>query len=189
MHLLYICNQQAKIVLRENYINEDYARVRTDFYHIERKESLVSIASYCLMPNHFHLLIRETVEGGVSKFMQKLKTAYTMYFNEKYGRRGTLFESSYKAKHITDDVYLKYVISYIHLNPVKLIQPSWKKDGITDTKKTLAYLNNYHASSYIDYAVNNREETNILDKESVLRNFDGTPNFKMFVKFWLSYKE
>ncbi|KKT80846.1 MAG: Transposase, partial [Parcubacteria group bacterium GW2011_GWF2_44_8b] len=67
---------------------------------------MVDIGAYCLMPNHFHLLVRERNEKGISLFMQKLITAYTMYFNDKYRRKGRLFESSYKSIHAADDRYL-----------------------------------------------------------------------------------
>ena len=90
---------------------------------LPRKETLVDIGAYCLMPNHFHLLIRETAEGNISRFMLKLQTGYPMYFNKKYQRTGALFEGKFKAKHITNDNHLKYLFAYLHLNPVKITDP------------------------------------------------------------------
>ncbi len=83
-------------------------------------ESLVNVGAYCLMPNHFHLLVQERIEGGIARFMQKLITGYTMYFNKRYQRTGPLFSGVFKSRHVADDRYLQHVVSYIHLNPLDL---------------------------------------------------------------------
>ncbi|MBI3632601.1 MAG: transposase [Candidatus Vogelbacteria bacterium] len=80
-------------------------------------DKLVNLVAFCLMPNHFHLLIQERVSGGISKFMQRLGTAYTMYFNEKDERSGALFQGRFKSKLIDSESYLLRVVDYIHLNP------------------------------------------------------------------------
>jgi len=101
-----------------------------DLKKINRGEQLVNIVTYCLMSNHFHLLIYEKTEGGISKFMQKVTTAYTMYFNKSKQRTGALFQGKFKAKHASiNDNYLKYLVAYIHLNPIKLIDAQWKENG------------------------------------------------------------
>jgi putative transposase len=83
-------------------------------YQRERESPLVAIAAYCLMPNHFHILLTPLVENGISKFMQKLSTGYVMYFNQKYKRTGALFEGKFKSQYVKDDKQLKYLFSYIH---------------------------------------------------------------------------
>jgi len=97
-------------------------------------EPLVAIVSYCLMPNHFHLLLYEICKGGISKFMQRLGTAYTMYFNEKYTRSGALFQGRFKSRLITDEEYLLSVIDYIHMNPIDLNEFNTVR-GILDSYK------------------------------------------------------
>lgn len=77
----------------------------------------VELVSFCLMPNHFHLLIYQRQQGAMSEFMRSLLTSYSMYFNKKYKRSGPLFESRYKASMISDDAYLTHITRYIHLNP------------------------------------------------------------------------
>ena len=109
-------------------------------YDFERGKQIVSIGSYCLMPNHFHILITQTEERGISKFIQKLTTAYVMYYNKKYKRTGGLFEGKFKSEHLNNDRYLKYLFSYIHLNPVKLIDTDWKEAGIKDKRKIIKFL-------------------------------------------------
>lgn len=77
----------------------------------------IKLLAYCLMPNHFHFLIKQDDEKAISKFMQSLITRYSMYFNKKYNRVGKLFQGHYKAVLITDEAYLLHLSRYIHLNP------------------------------------------------------------------------
>ena len=77
----------------------------------------VELLCFCLMPNHFHLLIYQHQLSEMTHFMRSLLTSYSMYFNKKYKRSGPLFESRYKASLISDDAYLEHVTRYIHLNP------------------------------------------------------------------------
>ncbi len=85
----------------------------------QKRKPIVSVISFCLMHNHYHLILKETSEAGISKFMHKLGTGYTLYFNAKNNRSGSLFQGTYKAKHAEDDRYLKYLFEYIHLNPIR----------------------------------------------------------------------
>lgn len=77
----------------------------------------LELVSFCLMPNHIHLLIYQRQAGAMAAFMRSLLTSYSMYFNKKYGRTGPLFESRYKAALISSDDYLAHITRYIHLNP------------------------------------------------------------------------
>jgi len=76
---------------------------------------LVEFLCYCLNPNHFHFMIRQEVDGGISEFMKRLG-GYTKYFNERYKRSGVLFQGKFKAKHILDNTYLLHLSAYINLN-------------------------------------------------------------------------
>lgn len=77
----------------------------------------LELLAYCLMPNHFHLLIYQRQPRAMAQFMQSVLTSYSRYFNKKYRRTGSLFESRYKASMISDDSYLEHISRYIHLNP------------------------------------------------------------------------
>jgi len=77
----------------------------------------VSLLCYCLMSNHFHLLLYQETEGSMSRLMRGIMTSYSMYFNKKYDLSGALFESRYKASRISSDPYLLHISRYIHLNP------------------------------------------------------------------------
>lgn len=76
----------------------------------------VEILAYCWMPNHFHLMVHQITERGLVKLMMSVCTAYTVYFNKKYKRRGPLFENNYRASLISDELYLQHLSRYIHLN-------------------------------------------------------------------------
>jgi putative transposase len=162
------------------------------FLEIERDEPLVAIGAFCLMPNHFHLLVKETVDSGLSDFMEKLTTGYSKYFNTKYKRTGTLFQGVFQAQHVDRDEYLKYLYAYIHLNPIKLIDSKWKETGIQDKKKAQKYLASYPHSSFIDYARGDevqREEAQILSKKEFPEYFSDQRDFSDLVNDWLLFQE
>ena len=77
---------------------------------------VVEIIAYCLNPNHFHLILKQLQENGISKFMLKLSTGYTTYFNKKYKRNGSLFQGPFKAIHIDSNEYLLYLSAYVNRN-------------------------------------------------------------------------
>ena len=179
--ILFFCNSSKSVVIRDLPRGLTFGK-----YINKRGEILVDIGAYCLMPNHFHLLVRERNEKGISLFMQKLITAYTMYFNDKYGRKGRLFESSYKSIHAADDRYLKYLFAYIHLNPVKLINPEWKENGIKNLEETKKYLNDYTFSSFADYAGRNRDSMLILTKQEFPEYFPTPDIFTTSIFEWIT---
>jgi putative transposase len=154
---------------------------------IDRGAPLVAIGSYTLMPNHFHILVKEMKEGGISSFMEKLTTAYSTYFNKRNDRVGSLFQGTYKAQHADTDEYLKYLFAYTHLNPIKLIEAHWREKGIEDQDKVRGFLDSYKYSSYPDYLGIEREEGLILTKDAFPEYFLETRDFKDFIDDWLSY--
>lgn len=184
--LLYLCNSDQSVDI-DKKLRE--GPTFPELIGIERGETIVSIGAYCLMPNHFHILLTEQTDGGISSFMRKLSTAYSMYFNKKYGRSGALFEGKFKAKHVGADEYLKYLFSYIHLNPVKMFQPDWKEHGIRDLASTQKYLRTFPYSSYLDYIGENRKESDILHKNPFPDYFRERGSFDQFVEDWITYRE
>lgn len=182
MDLLFLCNDTENLRVF-NLFREDKN------FSNHKREVIVSIGSYCLMPNHFHILITEQQEGGISKFMQKLSTAYAMYYNKKYNHTGGLFEGKFKSNHMGNDIQIKYLFSYIHLNPIKLIQKDWKEEGIKDTKNILEFLCKYKWSSYLDYKGVIRKENKILSLDDFPDYFNKTKDFDKEILEWLKYKE
>lgn len=115
---------------------------------------IVKIHGWCLMKNHYHLLLSEEKEGGISTFLRKLNVGYANYFNVKYGRSGYLFQGRTKKKHIDSDAYFLHILNYIHLNPLDYLRGNkdWRERKIDDSDTALRYLEGYRWSSYLDYA-------------------------------------
>jgi putative transposase len=176
--LLYLSNGSASVDFRD--MDQD------KIFEFDRGEQQVAIGAYCLMPNHFHILLTPMVDGGVTTFMKKLSTGYSMYFNKKNFRTGTLFEGKYKSEHVDDDMYLKYLFSYIHLNPVKLIQSDWREKGIQNKNEVLNYLRGFRYSSYVDNNYD-RPESKIINRERFPEYFTSKESYDNEMEEWLSY--
>jgi len=122
-------------------------------------QNRISLAAYCLMSNHFHLLLRQENCGDLTAFMRSLMTSYVRYFNLRHKRSGSLFESRYKASLIYEDAYYVHISRYIHLNP-----RSWKY---------------YPYSSIGFYRKGN--EPNWLKTKEILHNFEARADYMTFL--------
>jgi putative transposase len=121
-------------------------------------KKLVQIHGWCLMPNHYHLLLSECVEGGISLFLRKLNVGYAKYFNERYDRSGTLFQGRTKKILIDSDAYFLHILNYVHFNPLDMQEGTsdWRSKKINNVEATITYLKSYRWSSYLDYSgINN----------------------------------
>lgn len=161
MALLYIMNQSDPFRM-DNFLRDNKNNLQNIFKE-KKSKNLVSILGYCLMPNHFHLILYEHTEGGISKFMGKLLTAYSMYFNTKYERSGPLLTRPFRSEHISSESQYMWIFSYIHLNPLSIIDKTWKEAGIKNKKEAKEFLENYKFSSYQDFLGKKRPESVILD--------------------------
>ncbi|MCL5439098.1 MAG: transposase [Patescibacteria group bacterium] len=126
----------------------------------------IEVISYCLMPNHFHLLLLQKTKNAISRLMQQLTGAHTAYFNKKYDRVGGLVQGKFKAVLVDTDTLLLHINRYIHLNPLvsSLVQD----------------LNNYKWSSYKDYL---GESTPITcSKNIILKQFSSLDKYLQFIK-------
>lgn len=146
--------------------------------------ALVDVICWCLMPNHFHLILRQRVENGIRKFIHKVETGHAMYFNKKYNRSGVFYEGRFKAILIEEDEYLAHLSRYIHLNPLDLIEPGWKENGIKNLKTVSRFLENYKWSSYLDY-IGKYNFPSILNKEPMGWYFSSLEEHRKFIQGWL----
>jgi putative transposase len=190
LFLMYLCNSNNPVNISKLFEQVKFKKGPSfsDIFLIDKGENIVDIGVYCLMPNHFHLLLREKQDNGISLFIKKLLTGYSMYFNKKHKRSGALFENRFKANHVSKDEYLKYLFSYIHLNPIKIINEKWKENTIFEKEKSKNFLNSYNYSSYLDYLGKDRIESKILQKGSFPEFFDTNKSFENFIDDWLNYK-
>ncbi len=184
--LLYLTNNKKEV-----HISNYRGFSLQDYFVLEKGEPLVEIVAYCLMPNHFHLILKEIEDGGISKFMLKLLTGYGMYFNKKNDRTGPVFDGCFKAKHVAEDSSLEYLLAYVHLNPVKIKdEESWSEKKITNLSKAKDFLESYRFSSYPAFLGQNRPENNILNYSSLLDDLaDGQKDTKELIKIWAEFEE
>jgi REP element-mobilizing transposase RayT len=133
---------------------------------LDKEEKLVDIICYSLLPNHYHFILKQVVENGIARFMHKLGLAYTMYFNYKYKRTGSLFQGSYKAIQIKSDSELIRTSAYIN--------------GNSEIHK-LAKAENYIWSSYQDYL--NKRKGTMCNKKILLNQFDNIEEYVNLVDF------
>ncbi len=153
----------------------------------DKRDLLVEIFTFCFMPNHIHLLIKQTKDEGITKFMRKFGTGYANYFNKKYNRKGYLFQGRFKTIHIKTDRQLKIVFVYIHTNPISLIEPKWKEIGIKNMEKVIEFLKNYKWSSYSDY-LGKKNFPSVTERNSMLKAMGGEQGCKDFIENWVKYK-
>ena len=161
-------------------LNNEKGKIRTiknifDTIQSPRRERLVEVLKWSLLPNHYHLLIYEVVEGGILEFTKRLGNAFTKYFNIKNeGRSGYLFQNSAKIIPMTNDRQYLYIPYYIDINPLDLIFPNRKNVSIRDNKKALGFLRTYKWSSFKDYFGDGGMEQ-IINKDLFYELFDVKP--------------
>ena len=158
----------------------------------DERDKLVEVLTFCLMPNHIHLLLRQLKEGGITKYMNKFGAGYPAYFKEKHNLRipknkGYFFQGRFGSVHIKTDEQLKIVFTYIHTNPISLIEPKWKEIGIQNSKKVIEFLENYKWSSYLDY-IGKKNFPSVTEREFMLKVVNGEQGCKKIVEEWIKYK-
>lgn len=185
VNLLYCCNGSVPVCMRKACcIGANYYGLSD----VKRGTPLVDIVAYSQMPNHYHFLVREKKAGNISKFMKKLLTGYTMYFNQKYDRHGPLFAGSFKSLDVHSNDYLKYLFSYIHLDPLKYGCTKWNHPKRLTDEKILNYLKREDHSSYLDCFKSSRKQ--IILNSNILQEFFSTQDeFDQNILNWLRLKE
>lgn len=141
-------------------------------FKLELNKKIVEIICYCLMPNHFHLLIKQLQDGGITEFISKLSNSYTKYYNTKHTRVGPLLQGEFKAVLVEKDEQFTHLSRYIHLNPIASLLVKDLKD--------------YRWSSYDEY-INN--SSGICSKEEVLNFFKNPKDYQQFILDQLSYAQ
>lgn len=183
IHDLFEFNDKESAQNVNYYLNKTRSiEVQPRYVHRERA-LLVEILAFCLMPNHYHLLVAQKVDNGIVNFMQKLGTGYTMYFNKKHERVGPLFQGRFKAVHVGADNYFRHLCHYIHLNPLDLAMPEWREGKIKNFNSTMDYLKKYRWSSFIDYS-GGKNFPSVISKKLISEVFENkyTSDLKSWIK-------
>lgn len=138
---------------------------RNSRHRTSGNEDLVEIICYCLNPNHYHLILKQKKDGGISKFMQKISNSYTKYFNNKNKRSGFLFQGPFKSVHINSNEHLLYLSVYVNCN-----------NFIHGISKNIG---DWKYSSYLDYV--DRRNGTLCNKKIILSQFND--DFEAYKKF------
>lgn len=186
--LLRVSNSSnEKSVRLDNLINHSHKSFE-EVMVFDKGENIVSVGAWCLMPNHFHILVKQEVDGGITKFMRKLGVGYSMFFNIKYERQGGLFGGPFKSKLIgVNDLYLQHLFAYIHLNPLELRFHNWDKDLKLKSLEMKGFLKSYKYSSYSEYIGTQRVEQGVLNKKAFPEYFQTDKSFEDFIDAYLSF--
>ena len=175
--------------------NEKYQHVNGDpqlrTYLLSGYETLehernpfVSILSFCLMPNHYHLFVRQNIDEGISKFMHRLRMGYSKYFNQKYERSGSLYEGTFKAIPVQKEPYFSHLSRYIHLNALDITDLNWRDKSISDWGKVIALLDAYKWSSH--HVFEGRGQIlPVVDEEIRNNAFGSVSDYENFLMSWL----
>lgn len=142
LELLYLAN--TEFPLRRDDIG---VHKFEEVLKVPRGKKLVAIGAFCLMPNHFHLVLKEISKGGITAFMRKIGTAYALYFNARHGRMGNLFFKPFRSRHVSNDRYFQHLINYVHCNPAALYELGWKTGNVVDPQFLGEQISSYPYSS------------------------------------------
>mgnify|MGYP001603979755 CR=1 FL=1 len=187
IHDLFEFNDVAPVNNLTYFFRKEYKDVRRLYNRLGEKKGrklLVKVHAFCLMPNHYHLLLSAVIENGIPLFMKKFNGGYARYFNEKYKRKGALFESRYKKIIIEDEAHFIHLPYYIHLNPLDLIAREWRERKLSNFKKAMNFLDTYRWSSHLDYA-GEKNFPSVTQRDFLLNFFKGPEQYKRSIVKWL----
>ncbi len=148
------------------------------------RKLLIDILAFCLMPNHFHLILRQRIDGGIIKFMHKIGSGYASCFNLKNKRVGPLFQGPFKAKHINKQNYFDYLLFYLHFNPLDLLSEDWRGGEEKDYKKYKDFLQEYRWSSHLDY-LGHKNFPSITSRDFYLDLLKGEEGYRDQIEGWM----
>lgn len=188
VHNLFEFNDQQNVDSNNFYFQQTLDIGRPEFATLKRhkrtRQLLLNIHFFCLMPNHYHLLVSPLVDDGIPLFMKKLNMGYAKYFNEKYDRNGALFQGKYKKVLIERDAHFLWIPYYIHFNPLDLKIPKWREKEIQNPKKAADYLQSYRWSSHLDYC-GEKNFPSVTQRTFFLELFGGEKKYAQSVNEYL----
>ena len=187
VHDLFEFNDKDSVFNVAYYFNSKSKQIESRHLEKERKprKLLVEILVFALMPNHFHLLLKQTRENGIVKFMQKLGTGYTNYFNKKYDRVGGLFQGRFKAVLINEEAHFIHIPFYFHTNPIDLIYGS---STSIDWRGQIEFLENYRWSSFLDY-IGKKNFPSVTSRKFLLEFWGGEKEYRKETEKWLRERD
>jgi len=184
IHNLFEFNDPSPVFNLSYYLNRLQSIDFVNQYIKKPRKLIVEILAFCLMPNHFHLLLRQREEGGLTKFMRKIGVGYANYFNQKYQRSGALFQGRFKLILVKEETHFIHLPYYIHFNPLDLKMPDWREGEIENYQNAIKFLESYRWSSHLDY-LSKKNFPSVTQREFLLKIFGGSENYKRGIENWL----
>lgn len=151
----------------------------------EPRKLIVNLHAFCLMNNHYHLLVSSLKNNGLPLFMRKINGGYSRYFNQKNKRRGSLFESRYKAIKVKDESHFLHLPFYIHLNPLDYSHPTWRERRLVNHRSAFNRLLKYKWSSHLDY-LGIKNFPSLTQRDFLNEFFGGPIEYKKSIYDWLA---
>lgn len=151
--------------------------------YCDTRNRLVNIVSFCLMSNHYHLLLEQIAENGISRFLHRLNMGYVKYFNLRHSRTGVLFDGRFQAVLIQKESQLEHVPKYIHLNALDRAGLPWREGILSGWDKALHVLDNYPWSSHRVY-VDGLQELPVVHQQIVTEFFPTGEEYIRSLKDW-----
>ncbi len=145
--------------------------------HRNKRKLLVELLAFALMPNHYHLLVRQVCENGIVRFLHKLGCGYAMYFNQKYHRTGSLFEGRFKSVLVKQEAHFLHLPFYIHANPLDLKFPTWRRRELAKPQEAMKFLESYRWSSFPDY-IGKRNFPSVTQRAFLSDTFGGPKQYR-----------
>ncbi len=176
VHDLYEFNDEDRVYNSSYFLKRKLKSIEVQ----PQRKLLVDILAFVLMPNHFHLILRQRIENGIVKFLHKIGTGYTMYFNQKHERVGSLFQGRFKAVLVLKRAHFIHLPFYLHFNPLELMS---NYRGSTSIDK-MNFLEKYRWSSFPDY-VGIKNFPSITSRDDLLEFFGGIKGYKKEAIKWL----
>jgi putative transposase len=161
LEILYLANDDVPL-RRGDFRNRTFE----DILSIPGRMPLVGIGAFCLMPNHFHLILKEVSAGGITSFMRKIGTSYTQYFNARHGRAGNLFLKPFRSETVSPEDFER-AVSYVHCSPATLYEPEWKTRAVVDAQFLGQRIAEYPYSSLGAYLGKRTPTRNLLAAHAI----------------------
>ncbi len=165
--------------------NNKNATIEDAIKIIKQGEKLVDVLCYVIMPDHYHLLLKERRENGITSFIHRCNISIAKYINIKNNKSGPVFESLFKSKHISSNEYLLHLSLYIHLNPLDfLANKDWRNHKLKNWNLIRKKLLDYPWSSLKCFLNENYQDRIISGTEMILNQFKNKKEYEVFLQSW-----
>jgi len=182
--------RKSRIAFKNAQQKLDRAPTSIRLLQDDKRDKFVEVLAFCFMPNHIHLLLKQIKENGISKFMQKVGGGYGRYFNDRYKRKGHVFQDTFKSVYVKGDRQFMVVVPYILTNPTALIEPGWKEFGIRNhsAEEVIKFLEDYKWSSYQD-CIGIKNFDSVTQRNFLLETMGGEVGLRNAIDDWIQHKK